>query len=50
MRTTVGNTYNIGLLSEKQNAIMISSAIFLAGIIIQAVSYFSKNKNQNADK
>jgi uncharacterized YccA/Bax inhibitor family protein len=43
MKTHIHNIYNIGLLSEQRNLIIIASIIFLAGIVLQALLYV-KNK------
>lgn len=50
MRTTVGTTYNIGLLSNKQNSILIALAIILIGVILQALRYYSERKNRINDQ
>lgn len=44
MTTTVGDTYNIGLLNKKQNSIIISLAILIIGVILQVARSFSENK------
>lgn len=44
MDTTHGNIHNIGLLNKKQNFVIVSSVIFIAGIIITALKRFIKRK------
>jgi hypothetical protein len=47
MDVTVGHTYNIGLLSERQNIIFLSCVLFLAGIILYS---FGQAKVDNEAK
>jgi len=47
MSTAIDGIYNIGLLSNKQNFVMISLVIFLSGIIFQAARYYSERKERN---
>lgn len=48
MDVTVGQTYNIGLLNERQNIVYLSGVLFLAGIILFGFSVV--NNDGSTDK
>jgi hypothetical protein len=43
----VGNSYNIGLLSERQNIVYLSSTLFLAGIMLFRFGTITKEESEN---
>jgi ribosomal protein L37E len=50
METTIGDFYNIGLLNDKQNYIIISSFLILIGVILHIYnSNFKDKKLPNGD-
>jgi len=42
--TTVGNVYNIGLLSQQRNLIIIAGILFVGGVIGIGFGYFLESK------